>query len=154
MPMVSQDAPAPRNRVVFAVGGRIIGETHRPWILRPKLHHPLHDWGTATLIFRTIIHLKTQRRHVRKPRADGLLPLRESVRQAVTGHFGGPPIPQQCIKRRAEEAAGGARCRWLNIVLSCCDYGTPFAPRAQGPTFTGALASMERCKTSSAPSAA
>src|SRR5215475_503948 len=128
MPMVCQDAPAPRNRVVFAVGRRIIGEPHRHVIRRHKLPHPMPDWGTATLVVWTIIHLKTQCRHVRKPRADGLLPLRESVRQAVTGHFGGPPIPQQCIKRRAEEAAGGARCRWLNIVLSCCDYGTPFAP--------------------------
>jgi hypothetical protein len=139
IPMVFQNAPAPLNRVVLAVVRWIIGETHRHVILLYKLHHPLHELGTATMVFRTIIPIQNQRRNVGKPRADGLPPLHESVRQAVTGPFGGHPIHKQFIKRREEDADGGERGGWLKVVIDCCDQGTTFAPAREGTNFDGSF---------------
>jgi len=89
------------------------------------------------MVFRTIIHIQNQSSNVGKPRADGLPPLRESVRQAVTGHFGGHPIHKQFIKRWEEDADGGERGSWLKVVIDGCDQGTTFAPAREGANFDG-----------------
>ena len=68
-------------------------------------------------------------------RADGFPPLHASVRQAVTGHFGGHPIHKQFIKRREEDANGSERGRWLKIVIGRRDQGATFAPTREGANF-------------------
>src|SRR6266516_3898920 len=106
----------------------IIGETHRHLILLYKLYHPLHALGSATMIFWAIIHIEDQRGNVGKPRADGLPPLRESVRQAVTGHFGGHPLHKQFVKRGEENANGCEGGLGVKVVVDRLDQGATLTP--------------------------
>jgi hypothetical protein len=133
--MVFSDAPAPLNGVVFAMVWGIIGETHRHLILLDKLYHPLHALGSATMIFWAIIHLEDQRGHVGKPRADGLPPLPQAVRQAVTAHFGGHPLHQQFVKRGEENANGCEGGLGVKVVIDRRDEGATLPPTRQRPHF-------------------
>jgi hypothetical protein len=115
----------------------IIGETHRHLILLDKLYHPLHELGSTTMIFRTIIHIEDQRGHVGKPCADGLPPLHQSVRQAVTGHFGGHPIHKEFVERGEEYANGCEGGRGMKGMIDRRDQGATLTPSREGANFDG-----------------
>src|SRR4029453_1731415 len=135
--MVLQDAPAPLDRVVFAMVWWIIGETHCHLILLHKIDEPLHELRAPTMVLRAIIDIEYQRGNVCKPLADGLPPLHEPVYQAVTGHFGGDPVHKQFIPCREKDAhRSEGRC-WMKIVVDRRDVGATFAPTREGTHFDG-----------------
>ncbi len=87
------------------------------------------------MIFWAMIPIEDQRGHVGNPRADGLPPLHQSVRQAVPGHCGGHPLHTQCVKRGEENANGCEGGLGVKVVIDRRDEGATLTPTRKRPHF-------------------
>ena len=139
MPRSFQDAPAALNRVVHAVGGRSIGETHQHGILLHTLYQPLHPLGPAAMVLWTVLPMEHQSGEVGAPLTDRLPPLGEAIHETVPGHFGGHALHQQGLPGREAAAPRGERGRWLKSMSDRRDAGAALAPTCAGANVDGGL---------------
>ncbi len=84
MPMGFQDPPAALDRMVFAVGGRVVRQAHREVILLHKGDDAVHAWGPPVVILWSVIEIDHQRGAMRKACPCALPPLAQAVHQTVT----------------------------------------------------------------------
>ena len=90
---------------------------------------------------------------MRKAYARGLPPIDETIHQTITGHLRGHPREKQLIGSWKENPHWRDGCRWLKVMIGSLGFDATFPPRAKGPTFTVALASIEIRNMSEAASA-
>src|SRR5262245_18142122 len=137
--MVLKNAPAAFDRVVLAVIGWVIGQPNRDAIVPYEIDEALHTLRAAAMVFRPIVEIDDQRRHLGKALTDRLPPLGQTIHQAVAGHVRSHAVAKE-LSQRGQENPSGCHSRFRStIVLGCRDRYAALAAPSKRPDFDRGL---------------
>jgi hypothetical protein len=113
IPVLLQNPPAPLDRVVFTVIGRILGQADSEVKALGKLQQTVHKLGASAVALRAVIQVDDQGSDERKALFDRLPPVDQAIHQAVARHFGCHRIQKEFSQGGQQNAHWRHRCRCL-----------------------------------------
>jgi len=131
------DAPAPLDRIVLAVVGRVVGQADGQAGGGRERHEAGDELAAMAVVLRPVVQVEDQRGAVREARAHRRPPLRQAVGQAVAGHARGHRVEEHLLQLGQQQAHRRHRAHRLAVVVGGGD-------RDPAPPFPREGAALDR----------